>query len=163
MKFAIALACLAGAVASSPIQARAEQAEQAQPSGGFLSNIFDQGACLVGGFLGSQNPNCKGATNNPGKPNIIGEIFDAGTCIVSGFIGGGNPNCGKGRGSSSTGADYTYNYNTDKEGIVKLVVTVTKSGKQCPYSFKPAEGLDIKSFISTAGEECVGGRSSLNL
>lgn len=113
--------------------------------------------------MGSQNPNCKGATANPGKPNFIGEIFDAGACIVSGFIGGGNPNCGKGKGNSSSGADYTFNYNTDKNGVVKLVITITKGGKQCPYSFIPAEGLDLKVFISTAGEECVKGTNSLNV
>lgn len=131
------------------MQAREEQAADGFFGGNGESGIFGQGS------------------------NLFSNVFDGAACIVSSVIGGGNPKCqgrgsavvkppsdgGKkpGNGDDNSGdhesAAYNYTYDTNKDGSLKVTVTLQRGGS-CTYDIK-ADGEKVQDAISEAAKKCL--------
>lgn len=137
---------------SQNVQQRSDQAESGIFGSGsnLFSNIFDGAACLVSGVLGGGNPNCKGK----------------GTSTIQTTVGvnaGGNDGA-VAVGSTSSGANvedtqYNFNYGTNKDGTLKIDITLNRGGV-CNYASVPADGKDIKAVIDAVAKKCLAGKKN---
>ncbi|OBT54037.1 hypothetical protein VE04_03542 [Pseudogymnoascus sp. 24MN13] len=86
--------------------------------------------------------------------NLINNEFDSAACIVSSVIGGSNPRCqGKGEAITQDGVHYTYTYDTNDDGTLKVTITL-KEGGTCTYNLR-ADGNYLQTVIKDAAKRCI--------
>lgn len=153
------------------MQAREEQAADTLFGGGkdgnFVSNIFDGAACVVSSVIGGGNPKCHGkgsAVVEPPpyggeKPGYGDDDNDYGGKKPGygddGDYGGKKPGYGDDgdKGGDKENTAYNYSYDTNKDGSLKVTVTLQKGGS-CTYDIK-ADGKKVPEVVAEAAKRCL--------
>ncbi|KAK2612485.1 hypothetical protein QQS21_001423 [Conoideocrella luteorostrata] len=184
----------ASAVSAAPasrmaeIQARDEQLQQAETGvfdvgpkdsktgaagifgqgGNVISNVFDSATCIVSGFLGGGNPNCKGegeATLDVSNGSSTSGSTSSGSTSSGSTSSGSTSSDSSSSDSSSSSGDvntnneanstrYTYKYDTNEDGTLKVDVELQQGGK-CTYNLKAEKGKSTRDLIKKAAQMCL--------
>ncbi|KAI5458908.1 hypothetical protein BGZ63DRAFT_406227 [Mariannaea sp. PMI_226] len=129
--FVTAAVCLASTVIASPVQRKSLFG--GGKDGNFISNIFDSAACVVGSVIGGTDSNCHGKGNSAVRPPNVGD------------------------GSEKLNTHYTYTYDSNTDGSLKVTITLDRGGS-CTYNLR-SDGKKIKSIIDDAATKCFADRS----
>lgn len=122
------------------MQPREEQAAEGLFGTGanLVTGVVGGAACIVDGFLGSlhlfgpPDPKCSGQGQAVAPPS-------------KGDKGDSN-------GSQSSSAQYSYTYNTNQDGTLKIDITLA-SGATCTSNEDP-KGKELKDIIQDAATKC---------
>ncbi|CAM1504625.1 Fc.00g022160.m01.CDS01 [Cosmosporella sp. VM-42] len=158
---AILLTALAGSGLASPMGLN-EREESGlfdflgvggQRGGNFFSDIFDNAACVVSGFIGGGNPRCSGRGTLEGAFSLGG---NSGANINANGNAGGDAKTDVNFNSNANSNSYSFSYTTDGNGKLKITITPDAQGKNpCTTTVDTKSGDDIRQLVKEAADKCL--------
>lgn len=112
--------------------------------------MFDSAACIVSSFIGGGNPLCKGRGDAVVTTPSGGNKGDKGDKATS---SSSNSNANTNSNSNSKNNRYSFTYDTNKDGSLKVEITLDRGGT-CTYNLQ-ADGKPIKEVVNEAAKKCL--------
>jgi hypothetical protein len=123
---------------------------------GIFGGAFNSAVCvvddLIGALGGGNNPQCEGkGTATIKSSSSSSSSSNTNTDTNTDTNSNSNSNSNNNDNSSSTA--YNYNYTTNKDGTLKVVITLSRGGS-CTYNVD-ANGKQISDVVSSKAQQCL--------